>query len=99
MNQHGYQDSDVVKTPANLRTIRQERLLATKLAELLDSHIEYSIKRVGATDLLHLYVGPLLTGSETNKKLDSFFTSQSKDSKPHPIKGGTQINEYFTYGW
>ena len=50
--------SDSLDNPVNLRTVRQERLLASKLAEFLQSHIEYSIKLLGATEMQHIYKGP-----------------------------------------
>ena len=53
-------------TPVDLHTVRQERLLASKLAELLQSHIEYSIKKLGDTDKQHLYIGPVSGKAKSN---------------------------------
>ncbi|XP_071481519.1 probable ATP-dependent RNA helicase DHX34, partial [Diadema antillarum] len=77
----------------NLKTIHQERLLAKKLAEYLSSHVEYTVRRLGATDLQHLYVGP-----SAGKSDEEFFGSFSKDSEPHPTKGGWKVTDFMTYG-
>ncbi|XP_022092525.1 probable ATP-dependent RNA helicase DHX34 [Acanthaster planci] len=82
---------------SNLRVLHQERLLSSKLAEFLDCHVEYTMRKLGSTELQNLYLGPHRgQGSEGNK--DDFFTSQSRDGKIHPTKGGTQVNDYLTFG-
>lgn len=78
----------------NLQIKHQERLLASKLAEFLDSDIKYTMKKTSQTELQTMYMGP----SHVTENEDSYFTSQSKNATPHPIKGGYQIKDFFVYG-
>ncbi|XP_038065791.1 probable ATP-dependent RNA helicase DHX34 isoform X2 [Patiria miniata] len=85
---------DDITDASNLRVLHQERLLSSKLAEFLDCHVEYTMRKLGSTELQNLYIGP----NKGQGSQDAFFTSQSKDGRPHPTKGGTQVNDYLTYG-
>ena len=42
----------------NLRVVHQERVLSIKLAEFLDCHVEYTMRKLGSTELHNLYTGP-----------------------------------------
>ncbi|XP_033630988.1 probable ATP-dependent RNA helicase DHX34 isoform X1 [Asterias rubens] len=79
----------------NLRVVHQERVLSIKLAEFLDCHVEYTMRKLGSTELHNLYTGLHVQGKG---KQETFFTSQSRKGHPHPTKGGTQVNDYLTYG-
>ncbi|XP_063963631.1 probable ATP-dependent RNA helicase DHX34 isoform X2 [Lytechinus pictus] len=80
----------------NLKVIHLERLLARKLAEYLSSHVEYTMRKLSGTDLQHLYIGP--SGGVINSSDDEFFSTFSKDSEPHPTKGGWKVTDFMTYG-
>ena len=43
---------------ASPRARQMERMLSRKLAEFLDSKVPYTIRRVLAAEMQHLYVGP-----------------------------------------
>lgn len=67
----------------------------------LHLRIIYSVRRLLAADMKNLYGG---SASEyqtgINKRLEIFKKSNDeKNYKPHPTKGGLQINSYLTYNW
>ncbi|XP_041476446.1 probable ATP-dependent RNA helicase DHX34 isoform X3 [Lytechinus variegatus] len=80
----------------NLKVIHLERLLARKLAEYLSSHVEYTMRKLSGTDFQHLYIGP--SGDVIKSSDDEFFSTFSKDSEPHPTKGGWKVTDFMTYG-
>lgn len=49
---------DGLESP-NLEIKHQERLLASKLAQFLDSDVKYTMKRTSQTELQTMYAGPL----------------------------------------
>ncbi|XP_033109817.1 probable ATP-dependent RNA helicase DHX34 [Anneissia japonica] len=77
--------------PIDVGLLQFEKQLAGKLVQFLESNIKYTMKKIAGSELQNLYIGPT-EGNDT----DNFFISQSKDAKPHPIKGGTQVNSYLT---
>ncbi|XP_077992529.1 putative ATP-dependent RNA helicase DHX34 [Glandiceps talaboti] len=81
----------------NLNVLRLERILAAKLSELLDSDVQYSMRKLRSTEAAHLYVGPNKDMGTTGE-VDKFFHSQSSNCEPHPTKGGTRVNTYLTFG-
>ncbi|XP_071946737.1 probable ATP-dependent RNA helicase DHX34 [Antedon mediterranea] len=83
--------SSVDKEPVNVALLQLERQLADKLVRFLESNIKYTMRKLAGAELQHLHIGPT---EETDT--DNFFVLQSKDSKPHPTKGGTQVNSYLT---
>ncbi|XP_060072123.1 probable ATP-dependent RNA helicase DHX34 [Ylistrum balloti] len=82
----------------NPRARKLEKLLARKLTEYLDSEVPYAVRRILSAELKNMYKGP---GQEPNSKQDSAVVTGlmggNHGDKEHPIKGGTQINEYITY--
>ncbi|XP_013379582.1 probable ATP-dependent RNA helicase DHX34, partial [Lingula anatina] len=85
------------KDKFNPKFRKLERLLAGKLTSFLDSKVVYSIRRVLAAELQHLYLGP----SEDVKGGDDVISDIMKFSTlggdPHPVKGGIQVKEYLVY--
>ncbi|XP_074651789.1 putative ATP-dependent RNA helicase DHX34 [Tubulanus polymorphus] len=77
--------------PIPPKSKKLERILATKLTEFLDSSVLYSLRRVMAAEIEHVYIGPQ---TESKSELPVF---ESNQGKCHPIKGGKQINEYLIY--
>lgn len=71
-----------------------EKVLAHKLTEFLSSDVEYSIRRLGNSEIKNLFVGLLEVGSTATEPVPSLF---SGECRPHPTKGGVQINDYLTY--
>ena len=69
-----HKESDLGSGEFSRKAHKLERLLAKKLAEYLDSHIVYSLKRLLAADLKNLYVGSaygkssLILGYQTRTK-------------------------------
>ncbi|XP_035673880.1 probable ATP-dependent RNA helicase DHX34 [Branchiostoma floridae] len=85
-------DDDEDDTSRKARKL--EKVLARKLTEFLSSDVEYSIRRLGNSEIKNLFVGPLEVGSTANKPVPTLF---SGECRPHPTKGGVQINDYLTY--
>ncbi|XP_041367761.1 probable ATP-dependent RNA helicase DHX34 [Gigantopelta aegis] len=83
------------KTRINPKSRKLEQVLARKLSEFLDSSVTYSIRRVLAAEMKHMYVGPghELASCDTQK---SFLPSVS-GRQEHSVKGGIQVNSYLTY--
>ena len=82
-----------------------QRSLSRKLAEFIDSKIQYSYRRISSTETSYLYVTSIPEGDETEAS-DSDDTPQDTASQwlpleggePHPTKGGLRVTEYMTYG-
>ena len=75
-----------------------EYVLSTKLSEFLDSNVNYTIKRLHQTDIGHLYIGNRsgeVSGSDGKEYAP--FLGITKGMSTHPSKGGTVVNDYFTY--
>lgn len=75
----------------NPHAVKLERTLANKLSEFLSSDVRYTLRRVLAAEMKNIYLGPQRTGDELQNVL-------CPNSKPHPVKGGLQINGYLTHG-
>ncbi|KAL5482136.1 hypothetical protein EMCRGX_G022425 [Ephydatia muelleri] len=75
-----------------------ERLLATKLAEFLDTLYPYTVTQIAGSLRPHLYRGPPKGGNPAHPQGEMVpgGTTVSKLS-PHPIKGGWCITDYLTY--
>ena len=91
-----------------------QRRLSRKLAEFIDSKIQYSYRRVSSTESAYLYVTSL--PSESDAKDAEEITAASDipedlgsadvtskwlpldDGVPHPTKGGLRVTDYMTYG-
>ena len=78
-----------------IRARKLSRQLSEKLAEFLDCKVLYSVRRMMAVESENLYVGPILTGGD-EKEGASLFKHCGSTSE-HPIKGGSQVNDYLTY--
>ncbi|KAL3866336.1 hypothetical protein ACJMK2_043642 [Sinanodonta woodiana] len=87
----------------NPRALKLENVLAKKLTEFLSSDVQYTIRRILAAEIQHLYIGPDRKADNMDNKTDD---EQEKEvhiskitvrGKPHPVKGGIQINEYLTH--
>lgn len=89
-----------------------EELLASKLAQFLDSSFSYSLRQLPSSAKTHLYKGSTDTPTTVvaveidrqPKQATSSSTASSSslvaaDSKPHPLKGGWIIQDYLTYDW
>lgn len=88
-----------------------ENLLASKLAEFLDSSYSYSLHQLSSSAKTHLYKGRTDTKTPADGRLESVVDPSSSssssssrlfisdDTKPHPFKGGWCINDYLTYDW
>jgi hypothetical protein len=86
-----------------------EDLLASKLAEFLDSSYSYTLRQLSSSAKTHLYKGGRKdtapsSATEVDSEPDSMSSSSSlsrpfvsADSKPHPFKGGWCIQDYLTY--
>ena len=80
-----------------------ESLLASKLAEFLDSSFPYTLHQIPSSAKTHLYKGstaaaPPTTASSSQPTTPSCpFVSES--ARPHPTKGGWCISHYLTYDW
>ncbi|XP_078668798.1 putative ATP-dependent RNA helicase DHX34 [Branchiostoma floridae x Branchiostoma belcheri] len=85
-------DDDEDDTSRKARKL--EKVLAHKLTEFLSSDVEYSIRRLGNSEIKNLFVGLLEVGSTATEPVPSLF---SGECQPHPTKGGVQINDYLTY--
>ncbi|KAL4227796.1 negative regulation of nuclear-transcribed mRNA catabolic process [Mactra antiquata] len=77
------------------RARRLERTLASKLSEFLSSDVRYKLRRVLPAEMKNVYLGPDRLSEINTFSLKS---TSVKESKPHPIKGGVQFNEYLTHG-
>lgn len=81
-----------------------EYILSSKLSEFLDSHVNYTIKRLHQTDIQNLYVG---SNDVIGCKVVEDTSDHGNDRAPllgikkgmsvHPTKGGIKVNDYFTY--
>ena len=76
-----------------------EDLLASKLAQFLDSCYSYSLSQLSSAAKTHLYKGPTGIATTASDSGSSASTFVSKDTKPHPLKGGWMIQDYLTYDW
>lgn len=86
-----------------------ENLLASKLAEFLDSSYSYSLHQLPSSAKTHLYKGrsdtkPPAEGHSESSEVDPSSSSSSRlfisdDTKPHLFKGGWCITDYLTYDW
>ncbi|XP_052792364.1 probable ATP-dependent RNA helicase DHX34 [Mya arenaria] len=76
------------------RSRKLERILAAKLTEFLSSDVRYKLRRVLAAEMKNVYVGPDGIGESP----ENILPASSEGSRPHPIKGGIQMNEYLTHG-
>ena len=90
-----------------------QRRLSRKLAEFIDSKIQYSYRRISSTETAYLYVTSLTSDSEQQDSKDNIEASDlsveaipsdatSKwlpldDGVPHPTKGGLRVTDYMTY--
>lgn len=79
----------------NPRALQLEKILAKKLSEYLSCEVCYAIRRVMAAEQNHLYRGPDREVEGKNKIMNVL--KSSSEGKVHPVKGGTQINQYLTY--
>ena len=82
-----------------IKAQKLSRQLSEKLAEFLDCKILYSLRRMMAVESETLYVGPIHVeeeGKEASGEGTSLFKHCSSTSE-HPIKGGSQVNEYLTF--
>ncbi|CAH1796146.1 unnamed protein product [Owenia fusiformis] len=77
---------------ATQKSRKLEKLLASKLAEYLESDVVYSIRRVLTAETNHLYVGP---NYEEEPVLKEIFKASS--TEPNTVKGGVRVNDYLTY--
>lgn len=77
----------------NPRARHLEKVLARKLAEFLSSDVRYTLRRVLAAEMKHIYLGPDREGDINDESLP-----HTGQSKPHPIKGGKQISDYLVHG-
>ncbi|KAL5004824.1 hypothetical protein ScPMuIL_018280 [Solemya velum] len=77
------------------RARQLERLLATKLTDFLDSDVLYTVRRILPAECQYLYVGPERTPQIPTGKGNGFGFSVS--GTIHPVKGGTQVNQYLTF--
>ncbi|XP_064391101.1 probable ATP-dependent RNA helicase DHX34 [Halichondria panicea] len=82
------------------KTAALETLLASKLAEFLDSSFPYKLGQLSAAGKEHLYKGP----PPDNQEAEAVSKEESKESdtvkpdmKRHPLKGGWAITDYLTY--
>ena len=82
-----------------------ENLLASKLAEFLDSSYSYSLRQLSSVAKTHLYKGrkdspaTMEAGQSSSSSAAASRPFVSSDSKPHPFKGGWCIQDYLTYDW
>nr|KAG5694320.1 hypothetical protein BaRGS_035188 [Batillaria attramentaria] len=76
------------------RARQLERLLAQKLAEFLDSKVPYTIRRIMAAEMQHLYVGP---GNKPKVSIGLKAFMSAGEQTEHPVKGGIRVNDYLTY--
>ncbi|XP_066278325.1 probable ATP-dependent RNA helicase DHX34 [Branchiostoma lanceolatum] len=87
-------DDDEDEDDTSRKARKLEKVLANKLTEFLSSDVEYSIRRLGNSEIKNLFVGLLEVGSSATEPVPSLF---SGECRPHPTKGGVQINDYLTY--
>ncbi|WAQ98877.1 DHX34-like protein [Mya arenaria] len=71
------------------RSRKLERILAAKLTEFLSSDVRYKLRRVLAAEMKNVYVGPDGIGESP----ENILPASSEGSRPHPIKGGIQMND------
>ena len=79
-----------------------EDLLASKLAQFLDTTYSYTLAQLSSAAKGHLYKGHSDTAVASQTSGNSSSSTQhsvSSDSKPHPLKGGWMIQDYLTYDW
>uniref|UniRef100_H2ZFU6 RNA helicase n=1 Tax=Ciona savignyi TaxID=51511 RepID=H2ZFU6_CIOSA len=87
-------------------TYKLQKFLGEKLAEFLDSKVDYKLRRITAADKKNLYVGPNANSEYTvhiNEvktillpEMGNFGVKLSQ-STPHPTKGGVQLSTFLTY--
>ena len=91
-----------------------QRRLSRKLAEFIDSNVQYSYRRVSSTETAYMYVKSLPNESKAGDEEDSASTGDMRgevtsadvtsewlpldDGVPHPTKGGLRVTDYMTYG-
>uniref|UniRef100_A0A8C4R2H8 DEAH (Asp-Glu-Ala-His) box polypeptide 34 n=1 Tax=Eptatretus burgeri TaxID=7764 RepID=A0A8C4R2H8_EPTBU len=67
--------------------------LSCKLAEFLAVQVKYKLRRLSCLEAQNLYVGPGVNGG----KFSTEGLIPIGQSKPHPNKGGTAVNDFLTY--
>lgn len=72
------------------RLSEHEVTLGRKLCEFLDSRIMYSFRRLPASELERIYVGPKDEESSSSDVV-------SANCPQHPTKGGQRATDYLTY--
>ncbi|GFS00064.1 pre-mRNA-splicing factor ATP-dependent RNA helicase DHX15, partial [Elysia marginata] len=77
------------------RAKQLERMLASKLTEFLTSEFVYAVRRVLPAEVQRAYLGPGKAGDKA--VMQDMLTKGDKSAKEHPIKGGIQVTDYFTY--
>ncbi|XP_064608809.1 probable ATP-dependent RNA helicase DHX34 [Liolophura sinensis] len=80
----------------NPKARKLERILAEKLTDFLSSKVSYTVRRVLAAEKERLYRGPGDTGVPDSSDLLKLAVDNT--ARPHPVKGGTQVNHYLTLG-
>ena len=74
------------------------RQLSEKLAEFLDCKVLYSLRRMMAVESETLYVGPVhMEGEDGEGGEGTSLFNHCSSAPEHPIKGGSQVNDYLTY--
>uniref|UniRef100_H2ZFU7 C2H2-type domain-containing protein n=1 Tax=Ciona savignyi TaxID=51511 RepID=H2ZFU7_CIOSA len=77
-------------------TYKLQKFLGEKLAEFLDSKVDYKLRRITAADKKNLYVGPNANSEYSGEEMGNFGVKLSQ-STPHPTKGGVQLSTFLTY--
>ncbi|CAL1528445.1 unnamed protein product [Lymnaea stagnalis] len=77
------------------RARQLERMLASKLTEYLNSDIMYAVRRILPAEMQRAYVGPG-KGLTSSTVLDKLVRGGGAGQE-HPVKGGVQVTDYFTF--
>lgn len=88
--EHSKASNSVVSQSFMDRLSEHEVTLGRKLCEFLDSRIMYSFRRLPASELERIYVGPKDEESSSSDVV-------SANCPQHPTKGGQRATDYLTY--
>ncbi|XP_057306625.1 probable ATP-dependent RNA helicase DHX34 isoform X2 [Hydractinia symbiolongicarpus] len=97
-----YNDNEEVDESELRVTLRKigelERVVSLKLAEFIDADIPYKLRRISSAEIKVMYVGCNVTDNIQPSDKHSIEISTSENENTNPLKGGTNVTSYLTYG-
>lgn len=97
-----YNDNEEVDESELRVTLRKigelEKVVSLKLAEFIDADIPYKLRRISSAEIKVMYVGCNATDNIQSSDKHSIEITASENENTNPLKGGTNVTSYLTYG-